>query len=503
MLIKVSDPDGPQYGEYWTLDQIDEMISPPGTHVNGVLSWLKSFETKGVRVSHTSRGKDFIVVDFPAALSMELFGCKLIPFENVRTGQIVLRADRLYSVPEEFSHAIAFVGDLIRFPNSNQRRKRDSSLKKLRSYRKSMRVASKMGAENFVTPDVIRKYYNVSSSLSRSPSRFNSQAVASFLEQYYDETDLQLFWKRFNVAPSKIRVLGVDDMDKPGEEANLDIQYITAIGEGIPTWFVSNEGLHEGQETFLKWVVNMSQTQDSPWVHSVSYGDIEGSISKEYALRVEDEFVKLGISGRTILFASGDSGVGCNADRNQFVPEWPGSSPSVLSVGATRIDTDSELSEEAWTSSGGGFSNYFPMPEYQFEAVKQYWSNDNLPATSFYNVTGRAYPDISALGVNYLIAHRGEFMPVDGTSASTPTFAGVLSLINSVRLNAGKSTLGFVNPLIYKKWSRVPGAFRDITFGRNSDDGECPGFPCKPGYDPVTGFGTPNAGVLAALALSV
>lgn len=520
MLDKVSDPDSPQYGEYWTLAQIDEMIEPPGTHVKNVLAWLNEFQSMGLEIKHISRGRDYLVIEFPADISLLLFGVKMIPFQHIETGQIVLRADRLYTVPDELAHAIAFVGDLIRFPTINTNGNsayKSNSLLSSRNHQKQQQQQQQFAHEKkklvnegpLVTPDLIRQLYNMSApfmaSMRSRGTLGNSQGVVSFWGQSFGEKDLLSFWKRFNIVPTQVETRGFIDPEPyrmaSGEESNLSLQYLTSIGEGVPTWFITPDGSHDGQETFLKWIVNVSQTQDSPWVHSVTYGDVEGSVSQEYALRVEDEFVKLGISGRTVLFASGDAGVGCNDARNKFVPDWPATSPSILSVGATRLNDNGDGGEEAWESSGGGFSNYFPMPSYQYRAIQQYWSYDSLPTHGFYNVSGRAYPDVSALGVNYVTTDSNLFITMDGTLASTSTMAGVLSLINSVRLNAGKSTLGFVNPLIYKKWSQVPGAFRDVTIGRNADSGSCPGFPSKPGYDPVTGFGTPDVGLLASLAL--
>jgi tripeptidyl-peptidase-1 len=84
------------------------------------------------------------------------------------------------------------------------------------------------------------------------------------------------------------------------------------IAQNVPSWFVYTDGLHEGQEPFLVWIINMINTTDAPWVHSVSYGDYENSLTADYMNRVSVEFQKFGTMGRSILFASGDDGVGCD-----------------------------------------------------------------------------------------------------------------------------------------------------------------------------------------------
>ena len=81
-------------------------------------------------------------------------------------------------------------------------------------------------------------------------------------------------------------------------------------------------------------------------VQSISYGDLESSISKDFLNRMEDEFTKFGVSGRSLLFASGDSGTDCRGIVGTFRPMWPSSSPHVTAVGGTI-----SLSE-VWTDGG-------------------------------------------------------------------------------------------------------------------------------------------------------
>ena len=88
--------------------------------------------------------------------------------------------------------------------------------------------------------------------------------------------------------------------------------------------------------------------------------------------------------------------------------------------------------------------------------------------------------------------------PAVGTSCATPISAGVIAALNDVRFNAGRPPLGFFNPLLYKIASEHPGAMHDITEGSNPH-GECPGFDAGKGWDPVTGWGSPDFGVLKTL----
>lgn len=89
-----------------------------------------------------------------------------------------------------------------------------------------------------------------------------------------------------------------------------------------------------------------------------------------------------------------------------------------------------------------------------------------LPPYSYWNTTGRAYPDVSALSANYVIVTNLIPVPgVAGTSCAAPVFSGVMALLNDLRLQNGKSPLGFLNPLLYDMAVKYPITFTDITQG--------------------------------------
>lgn len=119
-------------------------------------------------------------------------------------------------------------------------------------------------------------------------------------------------------------------------------------------------------------------------------------------------------------------------------------------------------------------------------------SNGTIPASGHgvYNKAGRAYPDISAVGDNGVVVTNGKVGRNGGTSMSTPIVTAMFTRINDERLAKGKKPIGFVNPALYNN----PAMFNDITIGDMSTNGECDGkgFSCTPGWDPVTGLGTPK-----------
>lgn len=147
-------------------------------------------------------------------------------------------------------------------------------------------------------------------------------------------------------------------------------------------------------------------------------------------------------------------------------------------------------------TTGGGFSALYGTPSWQTASVSSYMTQSVAEGTtpiSGFNSAGRGFPDVSLAGVRYLTVLGGEYWGVSGTSASAPTFGGMVSLVNSKRLEAGKSALGWINPALYA----LSEAFvNDITAGSNfCGVGEIccgQGFTATKGWDPVTGLGSVN-----------
>jgi tripeptidyl-peptidase-1 len=178
----------------------------------------------------------------------------------------------------------------------------------------------------------------------------------------------------------------------------------------------------------------------------VSYSDDEDTIDPAYAAAVELLFKKLGARGTSMIHASGDGGVsgaqgGACLPGGRLRPTWPASSPYVTSVGAT----DTSYAAAAGFSAGGFSNRYAPAP-YQAAAVAAYLARNvpGMPPAASFNKTGRGVPDVSAVGEGFMIVSSGQNLNVDGTSCSTPTFAGIVGLLNDARVFAGKPPLGFL-----------------------------------------------------------
>jgi tripeptidyl-peptidase-1 len=403
---------------------------------------------------------------------------------------------------------------------------------------------------NNVTPDCLRALYKFPALPSFFPTNpKNSYGIVEYTPQSYIGSDLDLFFGNYSKNQVQKRPI-LDSVDggsisdtqdlNLNAESDLDLEYAMALVNPLKVTLYQVGDVPEQAATsfnnFLDALDASYCAGDDPnfdasfpdpapggykgpencggfaatKVISTSYGYNEADLTPAYEIRQCNEYAKLGLAGTTFLFSSGDYGVAGNGGQcidpatgayndgtsGKFNPSFPGGCPYILSVGATQIApnasvTAPETACETVIYSGGGFSNVFPMPKYQKAAVEHYIDTVPIPyGADRYNNSGmvRAFPDVSANGAKYVVALDGGYKyHLYGTSASSPTFGSILTLINEVRLDAGKSPLGFVNPALYAH----PNMLNDIVTGGNQGCGT-PGFQSAKGWDPVTGLGTPN-----------
>jgi len=262
----------------------------------------------------------------------------------------------------------------------------------------------------------------------------------------------------------------------------------------------------------------------------ITFAQCNGSSTQQYVQRANTELQKVGAKGISVLIATQDEGAPSEANEDCSLDSstpvfaiYPSSSPFVTAVSATTVGPESgnierqsqppicsgygcalsnaespcetNNTEYAWTT-GGGFAAYASMPSYQASAVKAFLaSNALMPPPGTFTATNRGYADVTATGDRILLIMDGAVSVSAGTSASTPTFSGIVTLLNDYRLNNGKKPLGFLNPLLYQMAAASPQTFNDINFGDNRCTiGTCCtyGYGSIHGWDPVAGLGSPN-----------
>jgi len=230
----------------------------------------------------------------------------------------------------------------------------------------------------------------------------------------------------------------------------------------------------------LLGAVNLANAM-GPGIVSMSFGAAEGS----WITTVDSAF---SAANMTYVAATGDSGSGVG---------WPSVSSNVLAVGGTSLNsyTATSRSETVWASTGGGISQYIPIPNYQNSSVP------GMGSQTHRNVADVSFNADPYTGQYVAVIPPGstsvQWYSVGGTSLATPQWAGVVAVTNATRAQNGKGPLGLVQNFIYQAATTTTNFFTsifdDIISGSN-------GFLARTYYDLPTGLGTPNTSNFIALA---
>jgi tripeptidyl-peptidase-1 len=508
----IATPGHAEYLKHRTAEQVAEFIGATESEVGSVRKWLARNGGVNIRVSEL---RDSVTATIPdgadtAALRLTASG---LPHADTHPTAVdfVLRRDALPVDISIDSATHAKLGGSAKHP--------DASSYTVQNIKAAYGIPVDLQATNDATTQMVW-----------GPGTFGyspSQLRAFKLEQC---PLLNLDKVKFDTANH-----GKQGGDNFGE-GTLDVHMISSFGLNVST-LVSNTNTSASTEettgfgaALLDFVVSLAARPKLPQVLSMSLGSLSGAscdllcreavatgkhtlkeckayisqqrqvcmfLSEAQTARINTGMQVLGTRGVTVLGSSGDGGSHfsfgkfsggaiaetLNTISCQFqIPVYPTASPYVTSVGGEMWDRSSSK-PITWAGfgggSGGGFSIQFPAPAHQKATVAKYLSSTSgLPPASGFNASNRAYPDMSAVGV-------------DGTSQSCPITAGIWSMIMDKRLNAGLPPLGFIGPRLYQVAEKFPGeAFEDITSG-NSKTSCDNGFPATVGWDPNTGFGRP------------
>lgn len=527
-LAEVSDPDHPSYGTHLSQVESEALVSSHPEAVKLTHEWLVGHGIDGSRVNHHKAGGDWLTVLVTVAEAEQILDTQYHVFRHDASGETVLRTLQ-YALPRHLLSHIDVVAPTTYFSHLRSMRKTSFLQPEIKPVSDQIgslinpivSPAIPSACSITITPSCLRALYNTTDYIPAATNR-NQLGVAGYLDEFANKADLQTFLKKFRrdaqgfTFPTVQINGGGNDQSKPGIEANLDIQYTIGLSYPTPNIYYSTRGSppfyqdsvtnSNSNEPYLDWATYILNQTTIPQVITTSYGDDEQTVPPEYAERVCNLFAQIGARGTTLLFSSGDFGVGggdckTNDGTNQvlFQPSFPASCPWVTTVGGT-----TKINPEVGVNfSGGGFSRYFPQPAYQADAVSGYLRGLGTRYAGKFNPAGRAYPDVSAQANGFQVVVGGVTVSVGGTSASSPTVAGIFALLNDYRLSLGLGPLGFVNPLLYslgKNGSAFAG-FNDIVSGSNPGCGT-DGFTAIRGWDPVTGVGTPSFKQLQALVSS-
>lgn len=305
----------------------------------------------------------------------------------------------------------------------------------------------------------------------------NQIALANYLNEANNISDVSLFLQAYRPdavsAANNFTVVIINDGDNQqtpdnssqlddgkDQEGNLDAETILGITYPTPLTTYNTGGSppftadlntpDNTNEPYLTWLQYVLAQENVPQVISTSYGDDEQTVPLSYATSVCNGFAQLGARGISLLFSSGDAGVGSDGtcstndgtNSSTFLPIFPGGcvspipylpkpiaktrlttlQPYVTTVGGTR-NVEPEIvayDDSNGYVSGGGFSNYFPRPSYQDSVVPAYVESLNGTHEGLFNASGRAYPDIAAQGFRYVVVWNGDKIALDGTRYVSP-----------------------------------------------------------------------------------
>lgn len=203
------------------------------------------------------------------------------------------------------------------------------------------------------TPDMLSALYSIPKGLSVKHG--STQACAEFYgNQYFSNSDLASYLALSGLPANPILPencygsLPYNASVPAGGEAQLDVELLQGLAINAETSFYNYDESNPysaENEGFLSWCNTVSQQASPPLVFSVSYGDLEQSVfnssesgSWEYGMAVDQQLAIMGLRGISVLFSSGDDGLGSQLIRSsstyatackQAWPEWPASSPYV------------------------------------------------------------------------------------------------------------------------------------------------------------------------------
>eukprot|EP01006_Ploeotia_vitrea_P041564 TRINITY_DN66548_c2_g2_i1.p1 TRINITY_DN66548_c2_g2~~TRINITY_DN66548_c2_g2_i1.p1 ORF type:complete len:563 (-),score=104.13 TRINITY_DN66548_c2_g2_i1:836-2500(-) len=488
----LTEPSSKRFAQWLSQKELTELIAAPEANIRTVEHWLRTLGIKNFRLDVN---RDYIHLTASGDQVQKILGQELRSFQNEKTHQILVRAIGPIRVPKSVAACVDTIVGVGGFPVQHY-------------HHKSTRKPGSPDAIE-VTPEVLIQRYNVTT--VQKANAKNRKAVAEFQGQYISQTDVCKFFSDYslNGTCTISHYYGSKNIQNdPGVESTLDVDYIDGLADETPLDYYLASGMDFCSD-LLTWTSDISNAALPGWVHSVSYGEQRHKrVCAEADMnRLDQDFMKLNTRGISFIIASGDSGSGWWArdgwNDDYLCPSWPSSSEYCTAVGSTYFYEGNRDVEQATTQfgSGGGFSFWHTRPSFQDAAVTEYLKKAKH-AKGKWNQNGRATPDVSAMGEEFTIVIRGGKEPgIGGTSASTPTFAGIITRLNDKRLNAGKTTLGgALNKLIYSN----PQMFYDVTIGSDRIGlNREHGWDTAVGWDPVTGMGTPNYAAMEKVVMSL
>jgi len=338
------------------------------------------------------------------------------------------------------------------------------------------------------TPAQIAQAYGFNTITFNGVAGTGSGETIAIVDAYDDpniQADLNTFDTQFGLPAATVtRVNETGGTSFPSSdptggwelEESLDVEWAHAMAPGASIMLVE---AGSASDSDLLTAVRYAASHAN--VVSMSWGGGEFSGEAGYD---SSYFSQAGV---VFVASSGDAGAPAS---------WPAASPNVLSVGGTALTLGAGnvwSSEAGWSGSGGGPSAYESQPSYQKGVVTQTSSSRTTPDVAYdaSPSTGVAvYDSVPYEGTTY------DWLQVGGTSAGAPQWSALLAIADQGRALNGQPAIDSTSPqevmnILYKN----PADFHDVTSGTSTGS---PEYSAGPGYDYVTGLGSPMANLVVS-----
>ena len=426
-------------------------------------------------------GHNWAVVEGDAEKVGSAFGVEVHDYRGQR-GQLFYASPQQPTVPNELQSEVAELGRILSYIPHHMSRPPMLPLDV---------------PDQGLQPSALRTTYNVDK-LTAEGFTGKGQTIVIFAFDGFDQADLDSFASLYGLPKFTPTVVGGQPA-APRGETTMDLEVAHAVAPDARKVVVNARPTVEGDGTYEK-IAQMLESADrqfpgAVWSFSIGWG-CDKLITAADLAPVRSAIAAAHDNGTTAFNASGDlAGLECKGGQDWSSPpsdadvglDSVASLPEMTDVGGTTLSTDARgvwQSEQAWfdvplsLGSGGGVSNLFDRPE---------WQESVLPDQ---NPDRRLTPDVSAVADQFTgvrIVFNGKQLVGGGTSQSAPLWAGLAAVMNQYLVSQDGRLIGDLNPFLYKvaEGAPLPG-FRDIVLGGNAVAS------AGPGYDMVTGLGTPD-----------
>jgi uncharacterized protein (TIGR03437 family) len=512
LLAAQQNPASPDYHRWLTPEQYAQRFGVSDDDLSKIQSWLQS---QGLSIAGVARGKSWIAASgttaqFENALQTEIH-------QYLVDGETHFANSTEPSVPAALDGVVKTIRGLHDF--------------RLKPAARGLHPHNDAGrGTHYIAPGDFATIYDIAPVYAAGIDGTGQRLVVAGQTQI-NMSDIQQFRTTYGLPVNNPQALLVPGSRNPGVqsasgdlgESDLDLEWSGAVAQNATILFVYAYDVM----TAVQYAIDQNMAP----VLSSSYGSCELETPSSDVTSFRSWAQQGNAQGMTWVAATGDSGAAdCDDSQNPgLAVDLPGSIPEVTSVGGTEFQENSGtywastnnasgvsalsyIPETSWNdsaeigspdSTGGGASVLFAKPSWQ--------TGTGVPSDNARHVPDLAFA-ASPQHDGYLVYTGGATQVFGGTSAPTPSFAGMLTLLNHYLVSNGSLTvagLGSINPQLYSLAQSAPGAFHDVTTGNNIVTVPCStrprscttapvGYSAGVGYDQVTGLGSLDFSQFAA-----